>query len=333
MGGEVNTAPINIPPLPPGGEYVANIAWFPPNPFWYGTRIRPFGIGVNIIPDSVDVCLLGRILHCERDSFGLTRKEVQNIKPNIYHNNNIVTRNVKLFNINRIQRKSMTWLVVRNPDDQTSCTDIKLPANTGFSAVGSVKIHLDEKLLDAWEAGGLSGSGYTMLDSGTLQVTPYQTFEMNNICLDINEIAQIGVEFELDSPATFTTAATYPFTMGQYMPSTDNIVGAVNFDVTVSLDGYDSSGDHVDSLEFAISPNPTFPGLVQVSIDCNFSTSGATINVYDGLGNPVITPHYIGTLSSGGQIESVNLNGVSSGAYNMVITANGVNYSGIVIVL
>ena len=333
MGGEINTTPIQIPPIAPGGEYINKVKWLAPNPYWYCVKQKILGIRVSLTPDSVDVCLLGRIVTCQQDSFGLTRKEVQNIKPNVYHNNNIVTKNLKVTNLNQIVRTPPpTWVGVRNPDASVTCSDIRLPANTGFSSAGDVIIHLDEDLLSSWQSGGLSGSGFTMIDSSILKVIPNQTFVLSNICLTGDQYANIGVQFSLDSTYSYSSEEKYHFTIGQYAPQTTNILGAVNFDVNLTMEGQDSTEEHIDSLDFSVVPNPVSDNIVTASITMNFSTSSGLLYVYDNWGNMLIGPNSLGDLNSGEQTRTVDISELSAGTYTMVIAANSLSVSQVFII-
>ena len=71
--------------------------------------------------------------------------------------------------------------------------------------------------------------------------------------------------------------------------------------------------------------------FVNVLIDANFATTGE-INIYDGLGNPMITPQSV-SINDGTTSETVYVGSISPGFYTMVISANGQNYSEGIIIL
>lgn len=84
---------------------------------------------------------------------------------------------------------------------------------------------------------------------------------------------------------------------------------------------------HIDSLDFTVSPNPTSQTTLALAITTNFSTATSVLNIYDNLGNAVIPQVSLGALVEGTQGKSIDITGVSSGLYSVVITANGINYS------
>ena len=81
-GDIINT--VNIPEIPAGGTYTAEIPWYPPNPADFTTDIHHF-------------CLLSRIISpSDPMYFELTGISVS---PNVRNNNNIAWKNVSVYNV------------------------------------------------------------------------------------------------------------------------------------------------------------------------------------------------------------------------------------------
>ncbi|MEO0776446.1 MAG: S8 family serine peptidase [Bacteroidota bacterium] len=80
-GDLINT--VTIPPIGPGGTYIAEIPWYPPNPADFSTDIHHF-------------CLAARILSPADPMFN--EQTGIGISPNVRRNNNIAWKNVSVFN-------------------------------------------------------------------------------------------------------------------------------------------------------------------------------------------------------------------------------------------
>ncbi len=338
-GGEINSIPIPLPPIPPGGEIIDTISWFPPNPYWYCVNVN----GSPQFPTEKGICLLARIQTCDLDSFGMTRKEGSLIGPNVRNNNNIVTKNITVTNFNNIKKSGNTnWITFRNVNSDDPCDTVRFTAlDPSYFLAGSVTIYIDDYLLAGWQTGGATGSGFTLIDSNTFTVSSSVPFVLDNVCVDDTTNANIGVKFDIDSMYTWLEDESYYFTLRQIGYFTNEENGGYDFQVNLtdeapgfilpvqpkeddasnSMDKEFSAGDlnADDAVKgFKVYPNPFTQSL---NIEFFMVQEGVVkLMLTDMLGKPVavISDRYF---DKGQQKVSFLSKNLSAGMYFLTVDA------------
>lgn len=330
MGGEIGT--VSSSGIGANDTLIATYQWAPPHPSWYTTT--PYFDSSKI---SHPLCVLSRIESCPDTPFGMTFPEIIPTGVNVKNNNNIVTHNTAVYDSIGTNKKTPEW-VLRMGNQWLDERKIKLTIDnpvTNYWDLGYYVLQLDPHIYSAWEEGGSNGEGFT-LDGNTFYIYD-DGFFLDNIVLDPNEWGWAHFQFRL-YPQTVMDEdrGQQLFRFVQYSAPVSTGVeeadGGFNFLLNLKPDtAY--VDPHIDSLNFVIAPNPTSGSTVNVGITTNFTTSSATLYIFDNWGYSMINPMGLGTLTEGANSRTVNISGLSAGTYTMVIVANGVNYSRTFIVL
>ncbi len=204
----LNPNKIYVPALGVGQEHIFAIPWNPPNPADYG--------GTNQNPPAI--CLLARILDNQTSPYGLNEKttppDAGALKYNLRHNNNIVTRNLHLFNFDPFNRVAWTraWFTNGTAQQQTSVLqmlsyrDVHRNLGGDLSAYIYGVVHLGD-LYDIWVNGGSQGNA-TVLDANakTVLYDPATPLRLENMVLSANQSIPIDIEFKLRDNITVPSA-------------------------------------------------------------------------------------------------------------------------------
>ncbi len=178
-GGIITTTPLYIPSLDPGQEHVDNHEWYPPDPQLYDPRVH-----------TLDVCLLARIEEDVTPPYGMTFPEGRSTTENVRSNNNIVTRNMNMYNLGRT---GSSQVVVGNTGINERAFSIEFiteQALRGVYANGladylDATIYLGEDLYDIWQNGGGLGNFIPgSAEQYTVKWDPSTSFRLDNIVLD-----------------------------------------------------------------------------------------------------------------------------------------------------
>lgn len=206
-GDSVNRVPVMIPPIAPGDSLVGYYEWTDaPNPLRYYSLVG----GQPLYDQELSICMLGRIVTCDLDSFGMARKETIRTADNVRNNNNIVLRNTKVINTNGVFGKKSVRLMARNFDG-TAPIKLILRQNhiCPFMTFGEISLTMNDALWRAWVEGGYLGNGLLVTGSNEVKVTDINAFELNNIHLPSDSIGFVDVVFELDTPLIFNLNCSY----------------------------------------------------------------------------------------------------------------------------
>ena len=181
-GREITTIPINIPVLQPGETIVLSHGWRPVKPKDYDSQAT-----------STDVCLLARIEESPTAPFGMTFPEAipMNVTPIVRNNNNAITKNMSIVDLNPLNKVNGHHVLVANVDRFEEAFDFQLVneqvINPHFSGDLSQIIEIEIKLgilFDRWVKAGAIGT-YTKINTETKSVTfsGNNLIEMKNILL------------------------------------------------------------------------------------------------------------------------------------------------------
>ncbi len=353
LGSEINDTAILIGSLAPNADTVVSYDWWPPNPAWYytdtsGTRVS--------FPERM-LCFLSRIEECEAEPHGMATSEVVETTINVKNNDNIVTKNVTLFNRNSndftIPVRYHFPVVIGRQYDMVS--DLKLVLDTvgptSFFDYGNITIVLDDSLYIAWVNGGEQGSGFSA-DGNRLRITDIENFSIANIIAPNSNDMQAIVELELfNLPYLASIPFNFRFTqysgsntlpdggvylegaIPPYVPSTENKHRAPNNDLIGQSESYSfkldsvifvSESNELEAPNFYAYPIP-FSERVTVSFNLE-KNQDISLKLFDSKGSGVYeieTREY----QSGKHNLVLNLGFLAPGSYTCRIISEGNAYS------
>jgi hypothetical protein len=332
----LTSAPLNsgipIPAIQPGDEMIFKYPWYPTQPELYEGS-----------PNSVSVCFLARIKEShfyDADGishwYGMTFNEESGVyvAGNVRKNNNIVTRNMLLTNINPLDKRTDEHLLkISNAHISTGRINFEFASQRSifqhfagdFSSLGKVTIYMGN-LYDRWmEAGGLGTYASRNETDKTVTFDGANTLLLEGIELNAEESFIVKVKFELHSSvSSVNETSRHIFHARQFDQVNPNEeAGAVNFDLTVSpgnqgnyrVTKEDTTSGILVSSNFHLSPNPT-KGALRISYQGE-NENPANVVVTDMVGKKVMTEQII---FSPGLTKEINLSRLSTGIYLINIT-------------
>ncbi len=320
-------SPLAIGPLDPGQSTILNHTWYPPQPESFAGS-----------PHTVDVCLLARI----EDSHGFTIAENlnQTVKYNVINNNNIITRNLIVTNLNPLNKVISHQIDIANAETIRKTFNLQLindriisPYLSGdFSSVGYVRVYLGD-LYDRWMDGGHRGNvagedraTRSVLFEGTT------TMELDNITLESHERIPVTLEFNLnnnpDIPENTFNIHLRQFAANADGISANDVYGNVSFEINTSpnSDGAlkqpskTGIGQVVaNSGRFTIFPNPA-AGFIKVS-NLSKADVAASINITNTLGQIITSVD--ATVLRVAEPKSIDISSLAPGVYMINIVTSG----------
>ena len=301
--------PIGVLPIDAGGIHrIGPIPWMVPNPTDYYSDIHHF-------------CLLARI---ESGVDPMYAVEGIPIEPNIRNNNNIVLKNISIFDENPLDNLLGPISVFIGCDSATlngsfQIESARMPLGKTIFDYGEISIDIDEPLRSKWFPGGLVGSGIQVLPDSTIVVLN-ETFSLEGVPITNCDSSLINVYFE-----PFIGARDCGFSLVQY-DSLGVAVGGERFeyvaDSSSTIRELFSSEIEVDDLSTTIKlfPNPSIDHIWISSRNVFLSTSDVLI--FDIFGNVVINLKAIDE-------SGVDVSDLNSGVYFLQVTERnaGIIYS------
>ena len=225
--------PVWVPSIPAGGSALVSPAWFPPDPIWYQGGITSQGHPM--------LCLLARVVSPQDPMFD--EQEPQNpIAPNIKNNNNIVTRN--------------TYITDLDPNDSTgkwvtalacSVSEVNSELNIHLSSIseresapfreygGRLTMQMDEEMWQGWMASGARGEGVEIIGKRLVSFTdPDQGAWFYGVQIGPDDCRTFAIQAEITPGGIIREQVNYAFMVEQY---TNQVVvpdGAVVFEVRLN---------------------------------------------------------------------------------------------------
>ncbi len=261
-GGEITPGTgLSIPSLQPGASTILAKSWSPPRPQTFQGS-----------PNKLCVCLLARIID---QTHGMSIPEVFNeeIITNVRNNNNIVTRNLWVNNLDALNRSTKVRTYASNVETAAKNFDLVFMVDRAihphfagdFSELGYVTLYLGS-LYNVWIASGGQGT-YAYRDAVTKTVIfdGSNTMELRNLNLPANSIYPIDVEFSLHPGIATLPNNNYTFHLRQFFKQfTDGpkqLYGNLSFEIKTSGTGglfrKASPSDMTEiGAQFSIYPNP-----------------------------------------------------------------------------
>lgn len=315
------TAPIIIDSIPPGQSVTFVRGWFPPRPQNYSTTSDSL--------TDVEACLLARIVdgHNSADTAGMTFTEVSNISRNVDSNNNIVTRNVTVYNLDGLNVYHHQ-VGIGNPDASSHSFNISLATDKHYlkclsgdvsSVISSVVLTLSPGLFSAWASGGHQGN-YTDYNATThvvrfLSVSDFM--QLKNIRLTAGEKEYMNIETDGNSAIGLYQFAPFNLNVTQDLVNGGDttINGCVTYAIYPDslhpkmLPSQTANPIKKQMTDFWGYPNPTHDGVTIFSATYKQT---ARIEVVDMLGKLISQyEHDFGSSTK----SDVNLTGYASGVY------------------
>jgi len=190
-----SNSPIYIDSLLPGQAAIYSIGWIPPRPQNYNDSFK-----------DVEACLLARIEdgHNPLTSDSMTFVEVPRISTNVINNNNIVTRNLTVFNVNGY-KMPIHQVGIGNSESSAQFFNIDIATDKHFQRhiagdisgiISSIKLTLSPGLFSAWTAGGKKGN-FTDYDpvGHTVTFSTISDFmQLKNIKLNAGEKESLTIQ-------------------------------------------------------------------------------------------------------------------------------------------
>lgn len=216
--------PISLPPIAPGQDYVAQVAWVPPSPAAFG------GNG--------HFCLIARI---EGEPFDMTFPEGPNLADNVTNNNNIVWKNITV-----LRKQSPTGrVIVRHTLDRPERIALRfaVPAAESkdhFLLHGDIVVDLGPRLLEKWRRGGQRPVGFAWVENTSkIRITDPTNAVLDGLRFDPGEEHSIEVSMELKPGHRAREGAVFHWDITQLAPqkpgAKPTVVGGERYRFTVPV--------------------------------------------------------------------------------------------------
>lgn len=297
-GGEITPGQgMQLLSIQPGSGVSDMKAWYPPKPQNY------FGK-----PKNLHVCLLARIIDtADLIKKGMTIAEVGGpVITNVRNNNNIVTRNLWVTNLNTSNKGAVTRAYIGNAGTDAAIFDVQfindkainLHFAGNFSAIGHVTLYLGD-LYDIWMDAGGQGSYLERNDEEkSVTMDGSQTLELLGVPLDGGSKYPVDVEFSL-YPNAVIPDYRYDFHLRQFEITDEqrspDVYGSMSFRINTESDkdvsrraGNNAGKDMLIPSEsgFAIYPNPVSTNLTLTYL--GEDELAVNLDIYDVTGRKML---------------------------------------------
>jgi len=234
MGDVISTLP--IPVIAPNSSEIIEFAWNPPNPAPYAAS---FGTNTN------HFCLLSRITTSAVSPFGMTFLETGSINDNVRNNNNIVWKNIGVYDL-LPGTQAPAQAVVANMTDVLMKAKFKIElldeyGNPDSFGKGILKLRPGNKLIEKFKNNPPNGEGITVNRDGTIDITGQNTV-LNNIELEPKEFGILNIEYVPDNPKEIGRGYAINFTQLANLSDRDIVIGGQTF-VYGDVDGFQTQPD------------------------------------------------------------------------------------------
>jgi subtilisin family serine protease len=297
-----------------GGDEIIEFEWYPPNPnnysSWFGSENGHF-------------CLLARIEE-DKSQGGMHKVEDANLYDNVRQNNNIVWKNITIFDImpGAPSPVKKGCVIVRNFGEETDAISLKMTVpslefdNSIFDH-GIVQLELEPKLLTEWENGGTVGDGITAVDNIITLIGAGSWIGNLTLPTDTQYIA--CVKFTATDSSASVEDTKYNLDLLQ-IDAEGEIIGGerycINFGLTEEPEGEPLKANisNEKQLRINIFPNPAKNSFT-VQGD---SKQSYNLRIIDILGREKFKDNFI-------ESATIITSSYSHGLYFIVITENNSN--------
>ncbi len=227
-----------VPALAPGANAVISAKWFPPDPATFAS---------SLVPPDAAICFLGRIDDPLQDPMYDERSSsTASISGNVYRNNNIVTRNTSLINLDGYfllaPPPRTSSVLLHSYLTSSHLFDVSFSAisqsSVAFGALGTVTLTVDENLWDAWIQSGQLSEGLIVSNPQLheLTVTDLTNAVLRGISMNPGDNMRVTLGFGLNQPTQVTE--TYGFRISQersdWQPSEERYGSSCEFIVSTN---------------------------------------------------------------------------------------------------
>lgn len=186
MGAPISTQ--TIPVIAAGSSVILEFPWMPPNPATYTGALAA---------DQNHFCLLARITTSAAAPYGMTFPETGALYSNVQNNNNIVWKNISVFNLN--MSDAPAYAVVGNFGEQPMKARIRFQVMNeegigGLLNKGVIKVSVNGKLKEIFTQNRPAGEGIKVTGDGTFEVSKDGAF-LDNIVLQPHDYGTMKLEF------------------------------------------------------------------------------------------------------------------------------------------
>lgn len=327
-----------VPALTPGQEVIITAKWYPPDP---ATFNDPTHIGANAM-----ICFLGRIDDSVQDPmYNELSSNTTSTGHNISYNNNIVTRNSSLVNMNGsyLSAPSGGTVLVGNYLEEATLFNIRFRAlssdDVTFGDIGRVTLKMDDNLWNAWMTSGFLGEGVEISDyeNHVATVSNLENAVLKNINMHPDLLMGIGTYFSLIQPTGIQS--TYSFIISQeksYPEENEEQYGSqCQFAVSVNGEDQDDDGTGTDPSGAAqpLSKTIHLDGKGQVTLFPNPNTGvsqlkfglidggNVSVQILDMSGRVLRTIMNNQQLGSGTYTVNIPSEGLANGTYMIQLIA------------
>ena len=223
MGAPIGTQ--TIPAIPAGDSAILVFPWVVSDPAIYTLPI--------FTGDLNHFCLLSRITLGDVAPYGMTFPETSDLYQNVQYNNNIVWKNIEVFEVGTHGLMASASAIVGNLTDAKM--KVKFRFNTvdangaeGFLAKGKLVVTAKGKLIDYFKQNRISGNGIKETGQGTFEVTK-DGAELDNIYLEPKEMGAFEMKFVPNNANDSLKGFAINFTQIEDLNGTDHIIGGQTF--------------------------------------------------------------------------------------------------------
>ncbi|WP_305038975.1 S8 family serine peptidase [Fulvivirga maritima] len=291
-GDMVNT--VSIPPIAPGGTYIAEILWYPPNPADFTNDVHHF-------------CLLSRIVSPSDPMFN----EVNNVSVgfNVRNNNNIVWKNVSVYDNDadfmsvyiRGVRKGFSKIDLRFLD-QGFDEKIETPF---FKRGGAIVLQTEPELTRRIMQAELKN--VKVLEKNSFYIA--QNAVIQGLELNGEETFSMDFQFKVDlreGEETFLDVV-------QYNSEKGNIEGGERFTI-VNKEGKESVRPVSEEDKGMIYPNPS-KGQIFLKYDIGTDNTDVQISIHNITDSEEVMRLHTGGQSKGNYYTQYNIDKLERGIY------------------
>lgn len=299
-----------IPSIAPGGTAIIEIPWYPPNPADYGSS------------GDHHFCLTSRIVSANDPMYN--EANYVNIGQNAYNNNNIIWKNVDVYNAVSTDLPIQN-VYIRGVDKDNEMVNIRFIGNgmddfdrveKNFFEVGVMEIEMDGELFSRMRDNGcLDGRGIEIIGENRVMITSSDAI-FKNVPLRYEETFTLYNQFRVNEPIEpgkqlLLDVVQENAIKGHYEGGERFVI--INDKKQASKDAKVSV---IPSPTFNIVPNPT-QGVFNIVLDKKINGTYSVIDIY---GNIL----HSGDIKDAEQI-SINMGTAPTGLYYVKVVSNEFN--------
>lgn len=294
LGSELNDTAITISPIPAGDSIIITYPWHPPHPYWYYKMVNL----QKVYNDSVTLCLLARIEHCDDYPHYMTYPELFNehVETNVVANNNIATRNTKVIDLIPDNSVKPIWTRMGNPTLNPHLYNLVF--NSALPLVPGdfiIRIWLDDSLADViTNSPNVIFNGVVPTNNPNIyDVIDPNNAGFNNLLLPAYSDFWFAIELTPNKPLSLLES-NYLFGVTQTDAITNDNLESVIFDINNTANNSEMT-KKIDNSQpafslsdlWSIKPNPA-ETLFDINVNVN-TKEKVKLQVHDMMGKLIIS--------------------------------------------